>query len=439
MAQKNSNRIYCPIGGALLLCLALPAAATEAACEIAGEISTVIGKGTIHRQTGEQAGAARGLGICAGDRVETAVGGHVHIRFVDGGLVSVRPSSRLLVEAYRNGDVGKLAAIKFKLEEGIIRSVTGQWGESNRERFRLNTPIAAIGVKGTDFVVKVEGGNTFASVISGAIVMAPLEGACAAALGPCEGAGAALLSADMPGKMLEYLRQGGAPRLVPAAIPLARQGGEAAVGEARGTPPATSDTAATVSVVNQVQAGGIGTDSVGATPASPAQKPLVWLHNVFGWNVPQNTISERFSTATADGRTTVVGNFFISLYRDETTQPLFQPVGNAASFKLAAASANFAQPIAYGRPVEEVAISGARLEANFAAATFTTGMNLSSPSLGKETFAASGSVNGNGVFVAATAGQSLAGAFSTDGLQAGYAFSKSVAGGTVSGLTLWGR
>ena len=48
-----------------------------------------------------------------------------------------------------------------------MRSVTGQWGEASRDRFRLNTPIAAIGVKGTDFVVKVENGKTFASVLSG--------------------------------------------------------------------------------------------------------------------------------------------------------------------------------------------------------------------------------------------------------------------------------
>ena len=35
-----------------------------------------------------------------------------------------------------------------------MRSITGQWGEAARDRFRLNTPIAAIGVRGTDFIVE---------------------------------------------------------------------------------------------------------------------------------------------------------------------------------------------------------------------------------------------------------------------------------------------
>lgn len=418
------------IGVALGLWFALPAMGGESANEIVGEISTAIGQSVIHRSAGEQFDAARGQRIRAGDRIETGQGGHVHIRFVDGGLVSVRPLSRLLVETYRNGDTGTLAAIKFKLEEGVIRSVTGQWGEANRDRFRLNTPIAAIGVKGTDFVVKVEGGNTFASVISGAIVMAPLEGACAASLGPCYGDRSAVLSAEMQGKMLEYLRQnGGAPHLVPAADLLARHGAESQATDSRGAGITTADTA------NLIRA----TDPRSNSAISGTTKPLVWLHNIFGWNVPENTISERFSAASAAGRTAVVGNFFINLYRDETLQANFLPIGKAASFQLTSASATFVQPVAYGRPAENVQISNATLNVDFVGATFVTKMNLSSPSLGQDSFKASGSIGGNGVFIANGANQNLAGAFSTDGLQAGYTFDKTVAGGKVSGLTLWGR
>lgn len=433
LAKRFDNRFgRLVISVALGLWFALPAMGLETTNEIVGEISTVIGQSVIHRTSGEQFDAARGQRIRAGDRIETGQGGHVHIRFVDGGLVSVRPLSRLLVETYRNGDTGTLAAIKFKLEEGVIRSVTGQWGEANRDRFRLNTPIAAIGVKGTDFVVKVEGGNTFASVVSGAIVMAPLEGACAASLGPCYGERSALLSAEMQGKMLEYIRQnGGAPHLVPAADLLVRHGGETQVqvAESRATVISSADAA------NLIRAN----DPRSNNAISGTTRPLVWLHNVFGWNVPENTISERFSAASAAGRTAVVGNFFINLYRDETMQANFLPIGKTANFQLSSASASFVQPIAYGRPAENVQISNATLSVDFVGATFVTKMNLSSPSLGQDSFKASGSIAGNGVFLANGTNQNLAGAFSTDSLQAGYSFDKTVAGGKVSGLTLWGR
>ncbi len=76
---------------------------------------------------------------------------------------------------------------------------------------------------------------------------------------------------------------------------------------------------------------------------------------------------------------------------------------------------------------------------DFARSTFATQLQLSGPTLGQETFTASGTIGQNGVFSSAGSGQSLAGAFSMDGRQAGYQFSKNVARGTVSGLTLWGR
>lgn len=117
--------------------------------------------------------------------IETTVGGHVHIRFIDGGLVSIRPGDgRLHVQEYRKDSSAGRGAIRFQLEHGVVRSVTGNWGEHDRKRFRLNTPVIAIGIKGTDFVVKSSGDLTQASVISGAIVMSPLEGSCLGTLGP---------------------------------------------------------------------------------------------------------------------------------------------------------------------------------------------------------------------------------------------------------------
>ncbi|MFM8637711.1 MAG: ATP-binding cassette domain-containing protein, partial [Betaproteobacteria bacterium] len=55
--------------------------------------------------------------------------------------------------------------------EVVVRSITGQWGEAAKDRFRLNTPLAAIGVKGTDFAVRVEPDKTAAAVYTGAIVL----------------------------------------------------------------------------------------------------------------------------------------------------------------------------------------------------------------------------------------------------------------------------
>ena len=404
--------------------------------DIVGEVTTVIGQGAVRNLQGESQQVARGQRIRAGDQVETAAGGHVHIRFVDGGLVSVRPLSRLHIESYSNGSTDSAAAIKFRLEQGVMRSVTGQWGEANRDRFRLNTPIAAIGVKGTDFVVKVDAGNTFASVISGAIVMAPLAGACASGLGPCAGENAALLNADMQGQMLEFQQNGnGAPRLVPAVDLLARGAAVGAVAETRRVDVTPNDTRDKLRDSDTQASTALDEGRV-----KPRTLPLVWLHNVIGWNVDENTISKRYDEAERAGRNVIASNFFVSLYRDESQLKDFQPVGSQASFQLANYSANYTQPIGYNRPVEAVAISNASLQADFAKASFNTQMTLRSPSLGEDTFRASGTISPSGLLhTSSIAAQGMVGAMSTDALQAGYAFEKNLANGKVSGLTLWGR
>lgn len=431
--RKSLARHWLSLG---LLIAAGPVLAANGPSEIVGEVTTVIGQGAVRSLQGESQQVARGYRVRAGDQVETAAGGHVHIRFVDGGLVSVRPLSRLHIESYTNGGIDNPAAIKFRLEKGVVRSVTGQWGEANRERFRLNTPIAAIGVKGTDFVVKVEAGNTFASVISGAIVMAPLTGVCANSLGPCANENAALLNADMRGQMLEYLQQNGnsAPRLVPAVDLLARSGTVGAVVEGR-----RADASPVDSRDKMHDGDAKASNALDEGRVRPRTLPLVWLHNSLGWNVAANTISERYDEAARAGRDVVAGNFFVSLYRDESQLKNFQPIGSQASFQLTSYSANFSQPVAYNRPVEAVQISNASLQTDFAKASFNTQMTLRSPGLGEDTFQAAGAITPRGLLVSTVPGQNLAGAMSTDALQAGYSFEKNLAHGTVSGLTLWGR
>lgn len=415
------------------------AAAPEMRAAIVGEVVTAIGESRIASLDGQARLAARGDRVRTGDRIETAIGGHVHIRFVDGGLVSVRPLSRLHIEAYRNGDGRSLAAIKFRLEEGVMRSVTGQWGEAHRERFRLNTPVAAIGIKGTDFVVRTGRADTLASVSTGAIVMAPLEGACAETLGPCAGEKAALLTADMAGMMLEMQRQNGAaaaPRLVPAVDLLARAAPAVMPETARGAGGENAGIVEKVAVGDSGAANQLA-ENIETLPAAAPQ--LRWLHNAAGWNVPANTISQRYEAALAAGRQAVAGNFFITLYRDETTGSVFRPALASASLSLKDASAAYTQPAHTGRPVENVAISNASLNVDFAGAAFSTRMDLASPSLGQTEFVAGGTIGADGRFVDRQAGQSLTGAFSLDGREAGYLFGKTLPGGSVSGLTLWGR
>ena len=61
-----------------------------------GEVTLVLGVSVVHPHDGSEGmQIRRGDPVYAGDRIETQSNGHVHLRFSDDGLVSVRPNSRL--------------------------------------------------------------------------------------------------------------------------------------------------------------------------------------------------------------------------------------------------------------------------------------------------------------------------------------------------------
>lgn len=175
--------------------------------EVAGHVTLVIGQATATNKTNAQRTLKRDDVVYIGETLETAAGGHVHLHFIDDGIVSLRPNSRLSIDLYHyDKDEPKNSAIRFTLQTGVLRSISGKATEADHGRFRLNTPITAIGVLGTDFIVRAEPEKVWAGVYSGAIAIAPISDTCLAnALGAC--AGATRLSELMGGVMLE-LNQG---------------------------------------------------------------------------------------------------------------------------------------------------------------------------------------------------------------------------------------
>ena len=136
-----------------------------------------------------QSNVSKGMLIESGDTITTGSNGHVHIKFIDGALVSIRPNSRLTVENYiydtKNPENNK---VKFYLETGTVRSITGEAGKQNKKGFRMNTPQSAIGVRGTDYTVNVDKEKVKIFVNSGGVGISPFNESCVReSLGVCEG------------------------------------------------------------------------------------------------------------------------------------------------------------------------------------------------------------------------------------------------------------
>ncbi|MBS7777096.1 FecR domain-containing protein [Acidovorax sp. CCYZU-2555] len=424
---------------------------------LVAQATMVIGQVSVVHADGSASSMTRGFEVRVGDTVQTELGGHVHLRFVDGGRISVRPSSRLQIDSYGYSETDTQAsAIKFKLEEGVVRSITGEWGAAARHRFRLNTPVAAIGVKGTDFLVKATSDLTSASVFTGAISVAPLLGACGAGLGPCQEG--RLLSDDMKGQMVELGRLQNAPRLVPladlavASLPqqavtlVERQPqnvGTAVLLAAADKPLLTEEqVAAAVNTLKPPTPPEPQQPTLPTLPVLPPEPPVVKTLSWGRYSLAQSLTGDSFSTqidaAMLQASERLASNGVYALFRPlEDGKPVaYAPGSGTAQFRLAGAAASV---VSAGKPVEHVSVTAATLGVNFDASTFATRLDVQGANMGSDVVQAVGTISKTGLMRSVGGSSIVQGGLSADGREAGYLFQKGISSGILQGITLWGR
>ena len=115
----------------------------------AGTIILVEGDARIIVAGAASRAAKAGDVVNEGDMLNTGKDGEVHITMQDTGFIALRPNTRFLVVSYKaDGDADDKGI--FRLLAGGFRSVTGWIGKFNSGGYRVNTPTATIGIRGTD-------------------------------------------------------------------------------------------------------------------------------------------------------------------------------------------------------------------------------------------------------------------------------------------------
>jgi hypothetical protein len=429
-----------------------------------GRVTLMLGKAFLSASGQANEELAVGSSIKVGDLVTTSSNGHVHIQFDDNAYVSIRPNSRLEVVRYDyDRDRPEMSSVKFNLQEGVTRAISGKAAKSARDQFRLNTPIAAIGVRGTDFVVSATETTVRALVNEGVIVMAPFSDECsAAAFGPCGKDAVELAGASM--QILEQDGIAALPRLIPSPLDLPATGGGlqlASAGESNtseGTAPkqdlyretanltreaiqaetiASTQTAPAKTDIKEPDTGTQGTEFSDFTPDVPLtvaevkERQLVWGRFSFG-NSTLNQMTLSFADASTDRKATV-GNFDFALFRSETPGQDVERGLGVIDFQLSSAQAQYNSESG----VVAMQVSGGSLSVDFQEYRFATELNMNHVLTGPINFAASGSLFNGGYFYNTTESQRIAGAVSFDGKEAGYFFEQQLQFGNIKGLTLW--
>lgn len=112
--------------------------------------------------------------IASGAVVRTGDGSQAVLKFEDGQVVSMQPNTTFQIREYRY--VSKQAgteknSIVFSMLKGGMRFVTGQIGQRNPQAFRLITPHATIGIRGTEFMVVLKNNAIYNKVLTGSTSM----------------------------------------------------------------------------------------------------------------------------------------------------------------------------------------------------------------------------------------------------------------------------
>jgi hypothetical protein len=190
---------------------ALACAAQLAHAAEAGKIIFVAGDASVASQA-----AREGAAVQEGQLLHTGADGFLYVKTVDNGLFILRPNTEARIAAYHI-DAANPANTRVKLEllSGVARSKSGDGVKQARQNFRFNTPVAAIGVRGTDFTVFTDDRTSRVAVLSGAIVMSGFAAGCSPeGGGPCEGGASRELSAAQRGLLLQLQRGQAAPQLL---------------------------------------------------------------------------------------------------------------------------------------------------------------------------------------------------------------------------------
>jgi FecR protein len=423
------------ISTSLLAVLLLLFSALSLAAEEVGQVLMVTGPASRLGADGADESLADKSAIFEGDTISTGDGSVMQLKMVDNALLILQPKTTLVIHRYHYpmGKVSEYAA-RIDLVKGRVRSVTGDLGESNHDAFRLNTPIAAIGIRGTDFEAATDGQTTRVRLHRGAIVIAPLDDQCdVAALGPCSTDGSLLLTDELGSPVAELRATDSAPRIIELPdFDLDDQ----SLNDQHDEEHINSENRADEVVDNiQGQTPGGGGPGGGGNPDggfTPVEVPEEWQDQIHWgrWEtVSFLTTGPTVDELVASDKEILFKNDLFVLFRDE-----FVSLGNGqASFQLQSAQAGVLTATAF----TPVVIKNGSLMIDFDDRKFQTQLAFTGGAVEGLVLQSNGTVDNLGLF-RGQGSMEVYGGLAGDNSQAGYLFIHDIDNETsLQGATQW--
>lgn len=142
----------------------------QAIADVAGRVNFISGKVEAIAADGSRRTLTKGELVNSGERLETNKG-RVQIRFTDGSFISLQPNTVFGLDNYAfNKAKPEDGSLLFNFIRGSMRTVSGAIGKTNRSNYKVQTPVATIGIRGTGYAASQEpNGRLLLSVSNGVV------------------------------------------------------------------------------------------------------------------------------------------------------------------------------------------------------------------------------------------------------------------------------
>ena len=170
----------CALGAAII---GAPGRLRAQTASSVGQVEALRGSATAARG-GTTLSLRLGASIAMGDRITTGEDTRLRIRLSDGTVFTLGDGTDLVIDEFVFNPRDAAADVAFQLTKGVFRMLTGaSAGLANASggAFRVRTPVATIGVRGTDFwgqqsadrldLALLEGGPLEATTPLGSVLM----------------------------------------------------------------------------------------------------------------------------------------------------------------------------------------------------------------------------------------------------------------------------
>jgi len=145
--MKSTIRITLGLALSLLLASSVAVAQEDSAGMVVASRGEVIAM-----SNGGSRELKQGDFVYVNDEILTSNRSFAVLQFTDGAKVTVRPDSTLIIEQYLYaGNATDEATLN--LVSGGLRVITGAMAKTNPENYKVRTPVALMGVRGTEFSI----------------------------------------------------------------------------------------------------------------------------------------------------------------------------------------------------------------------------------------------------------------------------------------------